>query len=116
MSIVTMDNGIKYEDLNVGTGQKIEPNHTFLVTVHYTMWLKNGVKIESTHDRDKPFQFKLGVNQVIKGWDEGMVGMEVGGVRQLDVPSKLAYGRRGWGGVIPPNSDLLFKIEYLGSE
>lgn len=116
MSIITMDNGIKYEDLTVGTGKKIEPNHRYLVTIHYTMWLKNGVKIESSHDEDTPFQFKIGIGHVIKGLDEGMVGMKIGGVRQLDIPSKLAYGRRGQGGVIPPNADLIFKIEYLGYE
>ncbi|MBI1913253.1 MAG: FKBP-type peptidyl-prolyl cis-trans isomerase [Planctomycetes bacterium] len=109
--IITTDSGLKYIDLKVGTGDKAKKDDT--VEVHYTGWLKNGKKFDSSVDRGKPFEFKLGAGRVIKGWDEGVAGMKVGGKRKLIIPSKLAYGERGAGGVIPPNAELTFEVELL---
>jgi FKBP-type peptidyl-prolyl cis-trans isomerase FkpA len=82
--------------------------------VHYTGWLADGTKFDSSHDRRRPFGFKLGAGQVIKGWDEGVAGMKVGGKRKLVIPAALGYGARGAGGVIPPNAELTFEVELLG--
>ena len=109
---VTLPDGLKYWDEKVGTGATATPGHK--VKVHYTGWLKsNGNKFDSSVDRKEPFEFKLGAGQVIKGWDEGVAGMKVGGKRRLEIPPDLGYGSRGAGGVIPPNSTLLFDVELL---
>ncbi len=109
---VTLPDGLKYWDIKVGTGETATPGKT--VSVHYTGWLENGKKFDSSVDRGEPFQFKLGAGQVIKGWDEGVAGMKVGGKRQLRIPPELGYGSRGAGGVIPPNATLIFDVELLG--
>jgi len=107
----TTADGLKYWDIKVGTGATAAAGQT--VTVHYTGWLTNGKKFDSSVDRNEPFQFGLGQHQVIKGWDEGVAGMKVGGKRQLHIPAALAYGDRGAGGVIPPGADLIFDVELL---
>jgi peptidylprolyl isomerase len=105
-----MDSGLKYTDLVEGTGASPEKGQ--LVTVHYTGTLEDGTKFDSSRDRGEPFKFKIGVGQVIKGWDEGVASMKVGGRRQLTIPPELGYGSRGIG-PIPPNSTLLFDVELL---
>ena len=104
------------EDLVVGTGAA--PTAGQKVTVHYTGWLmeggKAGTKFDSSKDRPDPFVFALGKGQVIKGWDEGVQGMKVGGKRKLTIPPAMGYGSRGAGGVIPPNATLVFEVELLG--
>jgi FKBP-type peptidyl-prolyl cis-trans isomerase len=109
--IVTTNSGLKYEDIKEGTGAAAAKGDT--VDVHYTGWLKDGKKFDSSKDRGKPFSFSLGAGQVIKGWDEGVQGMKVGGVRKLIIPPDLGYGARGAGGVIPPNAELTFEVELL---
>ncbi len=110
--VVTTNSGLMYQDLKVGTGATAKKDDT--VVVHYTGWLKsNGKKFDSSLDRGQPFEFKLGAGMVIKGWDEGVAGMKVGGKRKLIIPSKLAYGERGAGRAIPPNADLVFEVELL---
>jgi FKBP-type peptidyl-prolyl cis-trans isomerase FkpA len=109
---VTTADGLKYWDVKVGTGATATAGHK--VKVHYTGWLTNGKKFDSSVDRKEPFGFQLGAGQVIKGWDEGVAGMKVGGKRRLEIPSALAYGDRGvGGGLIPPKSTLLFDVELL---
>lgn len=104
--------GLKYVDQAVGTGDVAVAGKT--VSVHYTGWLENGKKFDSSVDRGQPFSFPLGAGRVIKGWDEGVQGMKVGGKRKLTIPSDLGYGSRGAGGVIPPNATLIFDVELLG--
>ena len=105
--------GVQYWDLKAGTGVTATNGKT--VTVHYTGWLaSNGKKFDSSVDRGQPFMFQLGAGHVIKGWEEGVAGMKVGGKRQLRIPPELGYGARGAGGVIPPNATLLFDVELLG--
>jgi peptidylprolyl isomerase len=103
--------GLKYTDLVVGTGAQPQPGQT--AVVHYTGWLLDGQKFDSSKDRGQPFSFPLGRGQVIKGWDEGVASMKVGGKRVLIIPPDLGYGTRGAGGVIPPNATLKFEVELL---
>jgi FKBP-type peptidyl-prolyl cis-trans isomerase len=109
---VTTKSGLKYVDLKEGTGKSAKAGDQ--VTVHYTGWLKDGTKFDSSKDRGRPFTFPLGAGKVIKGWDEGVAGIKVGGTRKLIIPPELAYGKRGAGGVIPPNAELTFEVELLG--
>lgn len=107
---ITTTSGLKYFDETVGTGQEVKAGDT--VTVHYLGTLENGVKFDSSYDRNTPFTTQIGVGQVIKGWDEGIVGMKTGGKRRLIVPSNLGYGQQGVGS-IPPNATLIFEVELL---
>ena len=102
---------LKIENIKEGTGKVAVAGKT--VSVHYTGWLLDGKKFDSSVDRGQPFNFTLGAQQVIAGWDQGVAGMKVGGKRKLTIPSKLAYGERGAGGVIPPNATLIFDVELL---
>ncbi|PID28534.1 MAG: peptidylprolyl isomerase [Candidatus Cloacimonadota bacterium] len=110
-NIVQTDTGLKYEIVKEGKGFAAEKGDG--VTVHYTGWLTDGKKFDSSKDRNKPFQFVLGQGRVIKGWDEGVAGMREGEIRILYIPYYLAYGERGAGGVIPPKADLKFEVELL---
>ena len=109
---VVTASGLKYVDLKVGEGDEAKAGK--VVEVHYTGWLENGTKFDSSRDRGEPLKFKLGVGTVIKGWDEGLAGMRVGGKRRLLIPSALGYGKQGAGGLIPPNANLVFEVELLG--
>jgi len=109
---VKTPSGLQYWDLQKGSGTEAVKGTN--VTVHYTGWLTNGKRFDSSLDRSEPFPFKLGAGQVIRGWDEGVAGMRVGGKRQLRIPPELAYGARGAGNVIPPNATLIFDVELLG--
>ena len=111
MSQTTTPSGLIFEDVNVGSGVAAALGQT--VSVHYTGSLVNGTKFDSSKDRGQPFQFPLGGGRAIKGWDEGVAGMKVGGKRKLTIPSQLGYGARGAGGVIPPNATLVFDVELL---
>ena len=104
--------GLIVEDINIGDGAAAAAGQK--VTVHYTGWLTNGAKFDSSKDRNDPFVFPLGGGRVIKGWDEGVQGMKVGGKRKLTIPPALGYGARGAGGAIPPNATLVFEVELLG--
>jgi len=108
---VTTPSGLKYNDDQVGSGEA--PRQGQRVSVHYTGWLTDGTKFDSSRDRGQPFQFTLGRGEVIKGWDEGVASMKVGGKRKLTIPPDLGYGTRGAGGVIPPNATLVFDVELL---
>jgi FKBP-type peptidyl-prolyl cis-trans isomerase FkpA len=117
--MITTPSGLQYEDTTVGSGDEATAGRR--VKVHYTGWLheptaadKRGRKFDSSKDRGDPFSFPLGAGHVIRGWDEGVLGMKVGGTRVLTIPSELGYGARGAGGVIPPNATLVFEVELLG--
>jgi FKBP-type peptidyl-prolyl cis-trans isomerase FkpA len=117
-AMTTTASGLQYEDTTPGTGAEAQAGQS--VTVHYTGWLHDpaqpdgkGRKFDSSKDRGDPFQFDLGAGMVIRGWDEGVQGMKVGGTRMLQIPADLGYGARGAGGVIPPNATLLFEVDLL---
>ncbi|HVR51710.1 MAG TPA: FKBP-type peptidyl-prolyl cis-trans isomerase [Pseudorhodoferax sp.] len=113
--MTTTASGLQFEDTTVGSGAEAKPGQH--VTVHYTGWLyqdgQQGAKFDSSRDRNDPFEFGLGAGMVIRGWDEGVAGMKVGGQRTLIIPAELGYGARGAGGVIPPNATLKFDVELL---
>jgi FKBP-type peptidyl-prolyl cis-trans isomerase FkpA len=111
MTTVTTASGLMIEELTVGDGAVAKSGDQ--VTVHYTGWLTNGSKFDSSHDRRDPFSFSLGRGNVIAGWDEGVAGMKIGGKRKLTIPPDLGYGPYGAGGVIPPNATLVFEVELL---
>jgi FKBP-type peptidyl-prolyl cis-trans isomerase len=112
---VTTNSGLKYLDHVVGDGEEAVNGMT--IEMHYTGWLwedgQRSKKFDSSHDRNQPFSFPLGAGRVIKGWDEGILGMKVGGKRELIIPPELGYGARGFGNVIPPNATLNFEVEFL---
>jgi FKBP-type peptidyl-prolyl cis-trans isomerase FkpA len=108
----TTPSGLTIDDLVVGDGAAAAAGQQ--VKVHYTGWLTDGTKFDSSKDRNDPFVFPLGAGRVIKGWDEGVQGMKIGGKRKLTIPPALGYGARGAGGVIPPNATLVFEVELLG--
>jgi FKBP-type peptidyl-prolyl cis-trans isomerase FkpA len=112
MSTQTTASGLIIEELTEGDGDAASAGKT--VIVHYTGWLTDGTKFDSSLDRNDPFDFPLGAGHVIKGWDEGLAGMKIGGKRKLTIPPQLGYGSRGAGGVIPPNATLVFEVELLG--
>lgn len=114
--MIKTPSGLQYEDTVVGTGASPKPGQTCVM--HYTGWLwenaAKGKKFDSSVDRGQPFEFQIGLGMVIKGWDEGVMTMKVGGKRTLLIPANLGYGSRGAGGVIPPNATLVFDVELLG--
>ncbi len=114
MPAITLASGLIIEDLVTGNGAEAAAGQE--VTVHYTGWLTDGKKFDSSKDRDDPFVFPLGGGRVIRGWDEGVQGMKIGGKRKLTIPPALGYGARGAGGVIPPNATLVFEVELLATE
>lgn len=114
VSQMSSKGGLKVEDIKVGDGAAAVVGKK--VTVHYTGWLTNGTKFDSSLDRGDPFHFNLGAGQVIKGWDQGVEGMKTGGKRKLTIPSELGYGEQGAGAVIPPGATLIFEVELLGVE
>ncbi len=106
-----MTDAFQKQELTAGTGVEATAGKT--VSVHYTGWLTNGTKFDSSLDRGKPFSFRLGAGEVIKGWDQGVLGMKVGAKVKLTIPPELGYGARGFPGAIPPNSTLVFEVELL---
>jgi FKBP-type peptidyl-prolyl cis-trans isomerase FkpA len=112
IELVTTASGLQYQDLDAGSGAEARAGQ--VVQVHYTGWLLDGTKFDSSLDRGQPYEFLLGAGNVIAGWDEGIAGMKVGGRRLLIIPAELGYGERGAGGVIPPNATLVFEVQLLG--
>ena len=112
MTEITTDTGLRYQDLKSGSGE-VATGRGQTVIVHYTGWLEDETKFDSSRDRNEHFSFPMECGYVIPGWDEGVKGMQVGGVRRLVIPPELGYGAQGAGGVIPPNATLLFEIELL---
>jgi peptidylprolyl isomerase len=110
-NVISTPSGLKYTDIREGTGAS--PKTGQVAVVHYTGWLTDGTKFDSSVDRGEPFKFPVGMGNVIKGWDEGVATMKVGGKRKLIIPPSLGYGARGAGGVIPPNAELVFEVELL---
>jgi FKBP-type peptidyl-prolyl cis-trans isomerase FkpA len=108
---LTTPSGLIVDEIKLGDGDTAVLGQT--VSVHYTGWLADGNKFDSSKDRNEPFEFSLGAGYVIRGWDEGVQGMRVGGVRKLTIPPELGYGPRGAGGVIPPNATLVFEVELI---
>ncbi len=111
MAEMSSESGLIYEDVSEGSGEAAVAGQ--MVDVHYTGWLTDGTQFDSSKSRNQPFQFPLGGGQVIRGWDEGVQGMKIGGVRKLTIPPELGYGARGAGGVIPPDATLVFEVELL---
>ena len=114
INTINTPSGLQYIDEVLGSGATAVSGQT--VSVHYTGWLTDGTKFDSSKDRGRPFEFKLGAGQVIRGWDEGVAGMKIGGKRRLTIPPDLGYGPRGAAGVIPPNATLVFEVELLGTK
>jgi len=112
MNETTTDSGLRYTDLTTGSGAAVTGRGQTVI-VHYTGWLEDDTKFDSSRDRNDPFSFPVDCGYVIPGWDEGVKGMQVGGLRRLVIPPELGYGTRGAGGVIPPNATLIFEIELL---
>ena len=109
---ITTPSGLQYEDIEMGDGEPAQEGAT--AVVHYTGWLTDGTKFDSSVDRGQPFEFPIGQGRVIKGWDEGVATMKVGQKVRLTIPPEMGYGSRGAGGVIPPNATLVFEVELLG--
>jgi len=112
--VVSLPSGLKYTDLEVGTGAEFKTG--MLVLVDYEAWLADGTKFDSSYDRREPYNFKIGAGQVIQGWDEGVVGMKVGGKRKLTIPPSLGYGEAGAPPRIPPNATLTFEVKALAAQ
>lgn len=110
-AMMTTPSGLQYVDLAIGSGREAHAGETAIV--HYTGTLTDGKKFDSSKDRNSPFSFRLGAGQVIKGWDEGVEGMKIGGIRKLVIPPQLGYGSRGAGAAVPPNATLIFEVELL---
>jgi peptidylprolyl isomerase len=109
---VVTPSGVKYTDIRPGQGEEAALGK--IIEVHYVGWLEDGTKFDSSHDRNRPFTFRLGAGDALKGWDEGLLGMKVGGRRQLIIPPELGFGKQGVGSVVPPNAVLFYEFELLG--
>jgi FKBP-type peptidyl-prolyl cis-trans isomerase FkpA len=112
MTEITTETGLRYQDIKSGSGE-LATGRGQTVIVHYTGWLEDETKFDSSRDRDEPFSFPMECGYVIPGWDQGVKGMQVGGIRRLVIPPELGYGTQGAGGVIPPNATLIFEVELL---
>jgi FKBP-type peptidyl-prolyl cis-trans isomerase FkpA len=112
MTETVTESGLRYEDTKAGSGETVTGRGQTVI-VHYTGWLEDDTRFDSSRDRNEPFSFPVDCSYVIRGWDEGVKGMQVGGIRRLVIPPELGYGASGAGGVIPPNATLIFEIELL---